>query len=73
MSKYFKDLAERVISTFVLAAAGTILMSGPVHMLSLSFWKSVALAGVVAVGSLLKGTAARGVGNKDSASLTKSV
>lgn len=67
------DIAERVISTFVAALATVLLMAGPGDLISVSFWKSALIAGLAAVVSLVKGLMAKAVGNKASASLTKSV
>jgi hypothetical protein len=68
---YAKDLAERVVATFVVTAAGVAVAAGPGDMFSASFWETVAAAGIAAAGSLLKGMAARAFGTKNSASLVK--
>ncbi|WP_406444613.1 hypothetical protein OHB14_36885 [Streptomyces sp. NBC_01613] len=70
---YAKDLAERVIWTFLLAAGSVALAAGPVDMLNLSFWKTVGLAGITAVGSLVKGVLARVIGDRNSASTASGV
>jgi hypothetical protein len=70
---YSKDLAERVIWTFLVAAAGVALAAGPADMLNVSFWETVGTAGIAAVGSLLKGLFARVVGDKNSASTASGV
>ncbi|MFP8960044.1 hypothetical protein ACLIYP_05645 [Streptomyces nanhaiensis] len=72
-STYARDLAERVVWTFVLAAAGAAVLAGPADVFSLSFWETVWLAGATAVGSLVKGLAARAVGPKNSASTAPGV
>lgn len=70
---YGRDLAERVLSTFVVAVAGVELAAGPADMFHASFWQSVAAAGIAATASLIKGIAARALGDKNSASLAKGV
>lgn len=70
---YAKDLAERVIWTFLLAAGSVALAAGPVDMLSLSFWKTVGIAGLTAVGSLVKGVLAKFIGDRNSASTASGV
>jgi hypothetical protein len=70
---YVKDLSERVLSTFVVTAAGVAVAAGPADMFHASFWESVAAGGIAAVGSLLKGLFAKNVGEKNSASLVKEV
>lgn len=70
---YAKDLAERVIWTFLTAAAAVALAAGPASMFSASFWETVGAAGIAAVGSLLKGLFAKVVGEKNSASTAAGV
>ncbi|MGY1498529.1 hypothetical protein ACW4TU_18350 [Streptomyces sp. QTS52] len=70
---YAKDLTERVIWTFLVAAAGVALAAGPADMLNASLWETVGTAGIAAVGSLLKGAFARIVGEKNSASTASGV
>lgn len=65
---YAVDLAERVASTFVVAAAGVAVAAGPADMFSASFWETVGAAGVAAAGSLVKGLASRLIGDRQSAS-----
>lgn len=72
-STYAKDLVERVIATFVVAAAGVALAAGPGDMFSASFWETVGAAGIAAAGSLVKGVIARFVGPKNSASVAAGV
>ena len=50
---YVKDLVERVVWTFLAAAAGVALAAGPGDMLNVTFWETVGTAGIAAVGSLL--------------------
>ena len=72
-STYAKDLAERVIWTFLVAAGGVALAAGPVDMLNVSFWETVGTAGIAAVGTLVKGVIAQLVGDKNSASTASGV
>lgn len=65
---YARDLAERIVATFLVAAAGVALAAGPGDLFSASFWETVAAAGIAAAGSLVKGLAARFVGTRNSAS-----
>lgn len=65
---YAVDLAERVLATFIVAAAGIAVAAGPADMLNASWWQTVGAAGLAAVGSLLKGVLARVVGDRNSAS-----
>lgn len=70
---YAKDLAERVVATFVVAAAGVAVAAGPGDMFNASFWEIVGAAGIAAAGSLLKGVIARFVGARNSASAASGV
>ncbi|MGD6749163.1 hypothetical protein [Streptomyces sp. BH105] len=70
---YAIDLAERVLATFVVAAAGVAVAAGPADTFRASFWQTLGVAGIAAVGSLVKGLAARFVAAKNSASLAKNV
>ncbi|MFJ8027468.1 hypothetical protein [Streptomyces sp. NPDC096311] len=70
---YGRDLAERTLSTFVVAASGVGVAAGPADMFHASFWQTMGAAGVAAGGSLLKGMLARAFGTKNSASLAKGV
>lgn len=70
---YAKDLAERVIWTGAVAVGGVLVASGPADMLQGSFWQSVGAAGIIAAGTLVKGLAARLIGDKNSASTAKGV
>jgi r1t holin len=72
MSKgYLKDLAERVIVTFVGAFLGAVTVTNVADWGNLSMWQSAAAAGGAAVVSLLKGLFASQVGTKGTASLVK--
>lgn len=70
---YARDLAERTIATALVAAGGVAIAAGPADMFHASFWETMATAGIVAAGTLLKGMLARTVGAKNSASLVKGV
>ncbi|MFF1297913.1 MULTISPECIES: hypothetical protein [unclassified Streptomyces] len=70
---YAKDLAERTLATFVVAASGVGVAAGPADMFHASFWQTMGAAGIAASGSLLKGMLARAFGTKNSASLAKGV
>lgn len=70
---YGKDLAERTIATFVVAASGVGIAAGPADMFHASFWQTMGAAGIAAAGSLLKGMLARAFGTKNSASLARGV
>lgn len=70
---YAQDLAERVIWTFLATVAGVALAAGPADMLHASFWQAAGAAGLTAVMTLVKGLAARYVGNRNSASTVRGV
>ncbi|MEU8538361.1 hypothetical protein [Streptomyces parvulus] len=72
-TSYARDLAERTLSTAVVAAGGVAIAAGPGDMFNASFWETMAAAGIAAGGSLLKGMLARAFGTKNSASLAKGV
>ena len=66
MSKYAKDLLERVVWTAVQAGVGV----AAAEVAGVDAWWGVAAATALAV---VKGWVAKHVGNSESASLTKSV
>lgn len=70
---YVRDLVERVVWTFLIAAGGVAMAAGPGDMFNVTFWETVGAAGMAAVGSLLKGLIARFVGAKNSASTASGV
>lgn len=72
-STYGRDLTERVVTTFVQASAAVVVAAGPANMLNLSFWQGAGVAGMTAVGALLKGLVARNIGNRNSASVAPRV
>jgi hypothetical protein len=69
--RYVRDLAERVLSTYVQAFLGLLLASGfgVDGVLDLSLVVKAGVAALPAALSLVKGLLARGVGDKESASL----
>ncbi|MEU4502671.1 hypothetical protein [Streptomyces sp. NPDC024089] len=67
---YARDLAERVLATFLQAFVGGLVLTAP---LDLAMWQAAAVAGVAAAGSLLKGLLARWRDVTNSASLAKGV
>lgn len=64
---YARDLAERVLATFLQAFVGGIVVTQP---LDASMWYAAAAGGVGAAVALLKGLAARVWGDPNSASLS---
>lgn len=69
-STYARDLVERVLTTFLQAFVGALVVTQP---LDLSMWRTAGLAGVAAAVALLKGIVARVVSVTNSASLAKGV
>lgn len=69
-SSYARDLAERVVATFLQAFLAGVTVTTP---FDLSMWKAAALAGVAAGYALIKGLAARFKDLRNSASLAKGV
>lgn len=71
--RYFIDLAERIAATFAQGFIGLLLLSGAEvsGIVDFSTLKKAAIAGVMAVLSLVKGMLASRVGDKNSASLAK--
>jgi hypothetical protein len=68
-TSYIKDLIERVVSTFVAGFGGAVSLD--LTGITTLGWKAWLTAGAAAgVVSVVKGLLARGVGSKDSASLT---
>lgn len=65
---YARDLAERVLWTFLAAAGGVALAAGPADLLHATVWETAGAAGIAAVVSLVKGLVARYVGEPNSAS-----
>jgi hypothetical protein len=73
MKTYAKDLFERVLWTFLSAAGGVALAAGPTGWLDVSVWEGAATAGLIAVGTFVKGLLAHYVGNPNSASTVRGV
>ncbi|MEW1895902.1 hypothetical protein [Streptomyces albidoflavus] len=67
---YARDLAERVVSTFLQAFVGGVVLTAP---FDLAMWQAAAVGGVAAAGALLKGLVARWRDVTNSASLAKGV
>lgn len=77
---YWRDVAERVVATFLLTFLGLYIpslnpdgMGGLERLTDMSVASKCALAGTVAVLSLVKGLLASQVGQPDSASLARNV
>ncbi|ELP67627.1 hypothetical protein STRTUCAR8_08540 [Streptomyces turgidiscabies Car8] len=70
---YGRDLAERIIWTFLGGTTAVVVASGPADMFHASFWQAAGTGGVAAVISLVKGLAARWRGATNSASTAKGV
>ena len=70
---YAKDLAERTIWSFLGGATAVSVAAGPADMLNASFWQAVGAGGLAAAFALLKGVAARVVGQTNSASTAAGV
>ena len=65
---YARDLVERTIWSFLGGATAVSVAAGPADMLNASFWQAVGAGGLAAAFALLKGVAARVVGQKNSSS-----
>lgn len=64
---YVRDLGERVFFTFVEGFVGGIVVT---QLTDKAMWYAAVAGGVAAAGALLKGVAARSLGDKNSASLS---
>lgn len=69
-STYAKDLAERIVSTFLQAFLAGVTVTAP---FDLSMWRAAGLGGVAAGYALVKGLVARWRDVTNSASLAKGV
>ncbi|MGW4493731.1 holin [Streptomyces sp. NPDC004376] len=67
---YARDLAERVVTTFLQAFVGALVLTSP---FDLHMWQAAAMGGVAAALSLIKGMIARARSVANSASLAKGV
>jgi hypothetical protein len=70
---YAKDIAERVVWTFLVAVGSFALTAGPAGWLHVSTWQAAGTAGIAAVLTLVKSLAARYIGNRNSASTARGV
>jgi hypothetical protein len=70
-----KDMAERVVSTFVVAAGGVALAEGVglANITDLDLWKTAGIAGMTAVLTLVKVTFAAAVNKRSGGSLAPGV
>lgn len=69
-STYARDLAERVVATFLQAFVGGLVLTTPFDV---SMWQAAAVAGVGAGLALVKGLVARWRDVTNSASLARGV
>lgn len=67
---YARDLAERIVATFLQAFVGGLVLTQP---FDLGMWEAAAVGGVAAAGALLKGLIARWRDVTHSASLARGV
>lgn len=67
---YLKDLGERVLGSF-LGAVAPFFLGDAVNLWELDYRLILTLGLAAAVGALVKGLAARFVGNPDSAAMLK--
>jgi hypothetical protein len=72
-ASYGKDLAERVVFTFLAAEAALLTAAGPADMFHAGFWQATGASGLAAVVTLVKGIAARAIGQRNSASTVPGV
>jgi len=70
---YGRDLAERVVWSFLGGTTAVVVAAGPSDMFHASFWQAVGVGGYAAVVSLGKGLVARWRGATNSASTAKGV
>ena len=70
---YGRDLAERVIWTFLGGTAAVVTAAGPGDMFHASFWQAAGVGGLAAVVSLVKGLGARWISVRNSASTASGV
>ncbi|MET9876582.1 hypothetical protein ABZZ36_18435 [Actinacidiphila glaucinigra] len=67
---YGRDLAERVVATFLQVFVGGLVLTTP---FDLGMWQAAAMGGVAAALSLVKGLVAKVFGDPNSASLSTKV
>jgi len=70
---YGRDIAERVIASFIGGTAAVAVAAGPADMFHATFWQSVAVGGFAATAALVKGYVARWRSVTNSASFAKDV
>jgi len=68
--KYLRDVAERALSTFLGTFIAALASS---DLTDVSQWQAAAIGGLSAALTLLKGAAARWVGDKETASLSRKI
>jgi hypothetical protein len=68
---YWKDLGERVVASFAGGVLGSWLIVDGLNLLEVDWGVSLGFGLGAAVVSLLKGLAAKALGNPESASLVK--
>lgn len=66
---WFRDTTERVVATFLEAALGLWILTGPGDLFSLSAGKGAAAAGVIAAAAVLKSAIAGQIGSGTNGSL----
>jgi hypothetical protein len=70
---YARDLAERIVWSFLGGTTAVVVAAGPADMFHASFWQAAGTGGLAAAVSLVKGLAARWRGATNSASTAKGV
>jgi hypothetical protein len=70
---YARDLAERIVWSFLGGTTAVVMAAGPADMFHASFWQAAGTGGLAAAVSLVKGLAARWRGATNSASTAKGV
>lgn len=70
---YARDLAERIVWSFLGGTTAVVVAAGPADMFRASFWQAAGTGGLAAAVSLVKGLAARWRGATNSASTAKGV
>lgn len=69
-ASWFKDMAERAVSTAAEAALGIWILAGPANVFSVSAAHGAAAAAAIAGLSVVKSALASKVGDPNSASIT---
>lgn len=68
--RYWLDLAERALATYVEALLGLLIASAATDLVDLAAWQAAAVAAVPAGLAVVKAGLARMVGDPDTAALT---